>query len=77
MLESLDIVDEKQDEADLRAAVHRNRVVRYYNAKVRNHNFKIDNLVLKRIFLGHGNLGNLGGPYMIEQKLEDDTFRLQ
>lgn len=33
-LKSLDFVDEKHEEVDLRAATYRHRVVRYYNTKI-------------------------------------------
>ena len=34
LLESLDFVDEKREEANLRATAYRHRVARYYNEKV-------------------------------------------
>jgi len=50
LLESLDMVKEKQKEADLRAAAHRHRVARYHNIRVQPRTFEVGDLVLKRVF---------------------------
>ena len=50
LLESLDMVEEKRDEADLRALRHKQQVARYYNKKVRARTFEPGDLVLKRVF---------------------------
>ena len=47
LLESLDFIDEKREEASLRAAVYRHRVTKYYNEKVRPRIFDVGDLVLK------------------------------
>lgn len=46
LLKSLDMIDEKQTEAKLRAATYRHQVTRYYNTKVRGRTFEIDDLIL-------------------------------
>ena len=77
LLESLDFVDEKREEADLRAAFHRLRVARYYNKKVRTRAFEIGDLVLKRVFPTPSNLNpKWEGPYVIERMLREGTFKL-
>ena len=50
LLESLDMVEEKRDEADLRALRHKQQIARYYNIRVRVRTFEPGDLVLKRVF---------------------------
>ena len=50
LAESLDLLDERREEADLRATAYRSRVARMYNAKVRPWTFELGDLVLKRIY---------------------------
>jgi len=77
LLESLDKVEEKREEANLRATAHQHRVVRYYNNKVRPRTFKVGDLVLKRVFPTPVRMGaKWEGPYSIIQKLGDSTFKL-
>ena len=47
LVESLDMVEEKRDEADLRSLRHRRQVARYYDRKVRFRTFEPGDLVLK------------------------------
>ena len=47
LLESLDMIEEKRDDADLRASRHRHQVARYYDQKVRFKTFEPGDLVLK------------------------------
>ena len=76
-LEALDFLDEKREEAELRIAAHQQRIARNFNSKVRQRNFKIGDLILKRIMTPTGVLGpNWEGPYVIGQKLLDGTFKL-
>ena len=77
LAESLDLLDEKREEADLRAAAHRSRVARLYNTRVRPRTFELGDLVLKRIYPVPSHMKpNWGGPYVITRKLGDGTFKL-
>lgn len=77
MSDLFDMIDEKRDEVDLRAVAHRKQVAQHYNTKIKNRTFKIDDLVLKRIFSGVVNMDPIWeGPYAIEHKLQDRTFKL-
>jgi len=49
LAESLDLLDEKREEADLRAAAYRSRVARLYNAKVRPRTFELGDLVFYKL----------------------------
>ena len=51
LLESLDMIEEKRDEADLRASRHRHQVARYYDWKVHLKTFEPVEVVLKQVFL--------------------------
>jgi len=49
LLEELDRLDEKRQEAELRIAAHQQRIARHFNSKVRHRSFKVGHLVLKKI----------------------------
>ena len=77
LLESLDMIEEKRDEADLRASRHRHQVARYYDRKVRFKTFEPGDLVLKRVFPPSTQLGpKWEGPYTIQRKLDTGAFKL-
>ena len=77
LLESLDCIDEKREEAELRAAAHRHRVKRYYDGRVRPRIFDVGDLVLKRVFPVPSRMNpSWEGPYAIERKLGEGTFKL-
>ena len=77
LAESLDLLDERREEADLRAAAYRNQVARLYNAKVRPRTFELGDLVLKRVYPVPSHMKpNWEGPYVISQKLGEGTFKL-
>jgi len=74
--ELLDFLDEKRDEAKIRTASHRQRVVRHSNMRVRSQSFVVGDLVLKRIFPKPGVFGpNWEGPYVVEAKYDDRTYK--
>ena len=74
---SLDLVDERRDEAQLRVADYQQRIARQCNQKVRNLRFEVGDLVLKRVFpLPDALAPNWEGPYAIKEKLGDGTFKL-
>jgi hypothetical protein len=77
LLESLDFIDEKREEADLRAASYRHRVAKYYNGKVQPRTFSVGDLVLKRVFPTPSHMNPAWeGPYVIERRLGEGTFKL-
>ena len=67
--ETLDLIEEKKEEAQLRNADYQQRTIRYFNKRVRDRKFGMGDLVLRRIFLATrdpavGVLGlNWEGPY--------------
>lgn len=74
---SLDLVEERRNEAQLRVADYQQRIARQYDRRVRNRRFEIGDLVLKRVFLLPCALNpNWEGPYALKEKLGDDTFKL-
>ena len=50
LLENLDFLEEKRDQALIRSAAQKQLVAKYYNAKVRPRSFLPGDLVLKRVF---------------------------
>ena len=77
LLESLDFIDEKREEANLRAAAYRHRVAQYYNEKVRPRIIGMGDLILKRVFPVPSHMSPMWeGPYVIERKLGEGTFKL-
>jgi len=77
LLEALDQLDEKRQEAELRISAHQQRIARHFNSKVRHRSFKVWDLVLKKIMTATGVFRpNWEGPYLIGQKLLDGTFKL-
>lgn len=65
------------DQADLRAVMYRNRVPRLHNVKIRPQTFELGDFVHKRIYSIHSHMKpTWEAPYVIEQKLENGTFKL-
>ena len=82
LMESLDSIDEKRAQAQLRVVAYQQKVARYFNSKVRERKFSVGDLVLRRVFLNTrdqaaGVLGpNWEGPYQIEEVLHPGTYKL-
>ena len=77
LAQSLDLLDERREEADLRAAAYRSRVARIFNAKVRPRTFELGDLVRKRVYPVPSHMKpTWEGPYVISQRLRDGTFKL-
>ena len=77
LLDSLDMIEEKRDEADLRALRCKQQVARYYNKKVRARTLEPGDLVLKRVFPPPTHMGaKWEGPYSILSRLDNGTFKL-
>ncbi|XP_073298471.1 uncharacterized protein [Primulina huaijiensis] len=75
----LDLVEEKRDRASIRMEAYRGRIVKSYNKKVRNRNFQIGDLVMKKVN-PPGYVGKLEarweGPYKITQKVSSRSIYL-
>ena len=82
LMESLDLIDEKREQAQLRVAAYQQKVARYFNSKERERKFNVRDLVLRGVFLNirdqtAGVLGpNWEGPYQIEEFLHPGTYKL-
>ena len=50
LLENLDFLEEKCDQATIRSAAQKHLVAKDYNARVRPYSFLSDDLVLRRVF---------------------------
>ena len=84
MLEiSLDLLEEKRENARLRNLANQQKVSRYFNRKVRPRSFKVGDKVLRRVFL-HTKIhqegafnANWEGPYIIREDFGNGAYRLQ
>ncbi|KAL2513163.1 Uncharacterized protein Adt_18763 [Abeliophyllum distichum] len=47
---NLDLQDERHTDSQLRLAVYQRKMTRYYNSKVRNRSFRVNDFVLKKVF---------------------------
>lgn len=81
--DSLDILDERRDEALVRMANYQQSVAKYYNSKVRPRTFNEGDLVLRKVFqnTAEPNAGKLGanweGPYRIIKVVRPGVYRLE
>ncbi|XP_074347131.1 uncharacterized protein LOC141685957 [Apium graveolens] len=79
----LDLLKEVRENSQLRLAAYQQRAARYYNKKVKGHQLKVGNLVLKKVMLNtknpqHGVFGaNWEGPYKIKAILWKGTYHLE
>ena len=80
--ETLDLIEEKRAEAQLRNAAYQQRTTRYFNKRVRDRKFGMGDLMLRHIFLATrdptaGVLGpNWEGPYQIESVIRPGVYKL-
>jgi hypothetical protein len=76
----LDFLEERRNDSQLRLAVYQRKMSRYYNSKMKKRSFRMNDLVLRRVFLstkepGVGTLGpNWEGPYQIEREIRPGTY---
>ena len=49
--ESLDLIEERQDEAQLKNVAYQQQATRYFNKRVRDRKFGLGDLVLRHVFL--------------------------
>ena len=81
--QSLDLTQEKRDQAMIRLGIYQQRVAKYYNSKVRHRSFKADDLVLGKVFQNtqEVNSGKLDptweGPYRVTSIPRVGAYRLQ
>ena len=80
---SLDMLEERREQAAAIAEARRQQVARYFNKKVRSRTFKTGDLVLRKAEIGKGNagIGKLDpiweGPYQIIETTTHGAYRLQ
>ena len=83
LLENLDFLEEKRDQALIRTAAQKQVVANYYNAKVRPRSFTPGDLVLRRVFQntqepGVGSFGpNWEGPYKVVRIVRGGVYELE
>ena len=74
---SLDLIEERRNDAALKAAAHKQKVAKQYNAKIRHHPLEEGDLVLKRVFPRPGALDPLWeGPFVIHKNLHNGAYIL-
>ena len=83
LLENLDFLEEKRDQAAIRSAAQKHLVAKYYNAKVRQRSFAPGDLALRKVFqntqeLGVGSFGpNWEGPYKVTRVVRSSVYELE
>lgn len=56
LITNLDLLEEKRDEATLRTIAYKQKMTKYYNARVKTKRFSIRELVLRKVSLSTQNL---------------------
>uniref|UniRef100_A0A2N9I6U4 RNA-directed DNA polymerase n=1 Tax=Fagus sylvatica TaxID=28930 RepID=A0A2N9I6U4_FAGSY len=80
---NLDLVDEIRDQAEARTRVYQQRMARYYDRRVKHREFKIGDLVLRKVTLAtkdptQGKLGpTWEGPYRVVKFHRRGTYHLE
>uniref|UniRef100_A0A2N9H9Y5 Uncharacterized protein n=1 Tax=Fagus sylvatica TaxID=28930 RepID=A0A2N9H9Y5_FAGSY len=80
---NLDLVDEVRDQAEARTRVYQQRMARYYDRRVKHREFKIGDLVLRKVTLAtkdptQGKLGpTWEGPYRVVKFHRRGTYHLE
>ena len=80
--DTLDLIEERRDQALLRIQNYQQAMARHYNSKVRPRQFAVGDLVLRRVFEGTkepdaGKLGtNWEGPYRIIHVVRPGVYKL-
>ena len=79
---NLDLLEERREIAQVRMAAYRQKVARYYNARVKNKAFKAGDLVLRRAAVSQpqdrGKLArNWEGPYEVKEVVRPGTYYLK
>ncbi|XP_024011258.1 uncharacterized protein LOC112086525 [Eutrema salsugineum] len=82
MLDELDLINEKRDQALVRIQNYQQATARYYNKNVRSRRFKAGDLVLRKVFqnTAEKNAGKLGanweGPYKVTKVVCPGVYEL-
>ena len=82
MAAEVDLIDERRDQSRLRLAAYQQRTAKYYNSRVQQRRFQVNNLVLRRVFQNtkEWKAGNLGatweGPYKIIEVMRPGTYKI-
>uniref|UniRef100_A0A2N9ET33 Uncharacterized protein n=1 Tax=Fagus sylvatica TaxID=28930 RepID=A0A2N9ET33_FAGSY len=80
---NLDLVDEIRDQAEARTRVYQQRMARYYDRRVKHREFKVGDLVLRKVTLAtkdptQGKLGpTWEGPYRVVKFHRRGTYHLE
>uniref|UniRef100_A0A2N9G6E6 RNase H type-1 domain-containing protein n=1 Tax=Fagus sylvatica TaxID=28930 RepID=A0A2N9G6E6_FAGSY len=80
---NLDLVDELRDQAEARTRVYQQRMARYYDRRVKHREFKVGDLVLRKVTLAtkdptQGKLGpTWEGPYRVVKFHRRGTYHLE
>ncbi|XP_033138789.1 uncharacterized protein LOC117129318 [Brassica rapa] len=83
LLDALDGLEEKRDQALLRIQNYQNKIESYYNKKVRSRPLELGDLVIRKVFENtkEPNAGKLGanweGPYKITRVVKPGVYRLE
>ena len=83
LLDALDDIEEKRDQALLRIQNYQHQIESYYNQKVKSRPLEMGNLVLRKVFENTkewkaGKLGaNWEGPYKIVEVIKPGVYRLE
>jgi ribonuclease HI len=79
----LDLLEERRDESQEKMVMYQRKMTRYYNSKVKKKAFRLDDLVLRRVFPpskehGSGTLGpNWEGPYRVCEEIRPGTYKIK
>lgn len=79
----LDFIEERRDDSQLKLGTYKRKMTRYFNSKVKKRSFRINDMVLRRVFLsskepGSGSLGpNWEGPYKIREEVRPGTYWIE
>ena len=79
----LDLLEERREETQIRAAAYKHRIAQYFNKRVKGRSYKVGDLVLREVTVatrvpGHGKLGaNWEGPYKVIRVNRPGTYWLQ
>ena len=83
LLDALDAIEERHDQALLRIQNYQHQIENYYNKKVRYRPLELGDIVLRKVFentkeLNAGKLGTYWeGPYKIAQVIKQGVYRFE
>ncbi|XP_048622693.1 uncharacterized protein LOC125591858 [Brassica napus] len=82
LLDELDLINERRDQALIRIQNYQHAAVKYYNSNVRHRRFKEGDLVLRKVFqnTAERNAGKLGanweGPYKVIKVVRPGSYQI-